>query len=85
MAYTISIDPAALREMKKLPAKVRQEVANAIDSLATDPRPSGSRKLSTSKNSYRIRVGDYRILYRIADRELSIIVVKVGDRKDVYR
>ena len=71
--------------MKKLPPKVRQDVANAIDSLATDPRPPGARKLSTSKNSYRIRVGNFRILYRIADRELSIIVVKVADRKDAYR
>jgi mRNA interferase RelE/StbE len=85
VAYAISIDPAALREMRKLPTKVRQDVASVIDSLAINPRPPAAKKLSASKSSYRIRIGDYRILYRIADRELSIIVVRVADRKDAYR
>lgn len=85
MAYRISIDPAALREMKKLVPKVRQEVANAISALAGDPRPEGARKLSGSKSSYRIRVGDHRVLYRITDKVLLVLVVKVGHRRDVYR
>jgi mRNA interferase RelE/StbE len=83
--YQISIDPAAMRELKKLAPKVRQEVSDAISALATEPRPDGVRKLSGSKNSYRIRVGEYRVLYRITDKELLILVVKVGHRRDVYR
>jgi mRNA interferase RelE/StbE len=85
VVYQISIDPAAMRALKKLTPKVRQEVGDAIDALATEPRPDGVRKLSGSKNSYRIRVGDYRVLYRVADRELLVLVVKVGHRRDVYR
>ena len=85
MAYRISIDPAALREMKKFTPKVRQLVADAISALADDPRPEGARKLSGSRSSYRIRVGEHRVLYRITDKELLILVVKVGHRRDVYR
>lgn len=85
MVYQISIDPAAVRELKKLTPKVRQAVSDAISALATDPRPDGVRKLSGSKDSYRLRVGDYRVLYRITDRELLVLVVKVGHRRDVYR
>ncbi|MDB4900716.1 MAG: plasmid stabilization system [Gemmatimonadetes bacterium] len=85
MVYEISIDPAALRQMKKLTPKVRQNVGDAISALATDPRPDGVRKLSGSKDSYRIRVGDYRVLYRITDTRLLVLVVKVGHRRDVYR
>lgn len=85
MVYRISIDPAAMRELKKLTPRVRQEVVDAIDALATEPRPDGVRKLSNSRNSYRIRVGDYRVLYRIMDKELLVLVVKVAHRRDVYR
>ncbi|MEO8561570.1 MAG: type II toxin-antitoxin system RelE/ParE family toxin [bacterium] len=85
MAYRLTIDPATVRELKKLDPKIRQTVASAINALANDPRPDGVRKLSGSKDSYRIRAGDYRILYRIADHELLVLVVKVGHRRDVYR
>jgi mRNA interferase RelE/StbE len=74
-----------MRELKKLTAKVRQEVGNAITALATEPRPDGVRKLASSKNSYRVRVGDYRVLYRITDEELLVLIVKVAHRRDVYR
>ncbi len=85
MAYRISIEPAAQRELSKLPIDMRQDVADAISALANEPRPPGVRKLSGSKSSYRIRVGDYRVLYTIADRILEVIVVKVGNRRDIYR
>ncbi len=74
-----------MRELKKLAPKVRQELSAAISALATTPRPDGVTKLSGSKNSYRIRVGDYRVLYRITDKELLVLVVKVAHRRDVYR
>ena len=85
MPYRISIEPAAQRELSKLPIDVRQNVADAISALANEPRPPGVRKLSGSKSSYRIRIGDYRVLYTIADRILHVIVIKVGNRRDIYR
>ena len=85
MAYRITIEPAALRELSKLPIDARQRVVDAISGLAAEPRPAGVKKLSGSTSSYRLRVGDYRVLYTIADRVLSVIVVKVGNRRDVYR
>jgi len=56
-----------------------------IQALATDPRPSGCRKLSGHDDVFRVRIGRYRVLYSIENRRLVIIVLKVGDRKDVYR
>ena len=56
-----------------------------IQALATDPRPPGCRKLTGLDDVFRVRVGRYRVLYSIEDRRLVIIVLKVGDRKDVYR
>lgn len=85
MAYRITIAPAAVRELAKLPIDARLAVADVISALAHEPRPPGVKKLSGSKGSYRIRVGDYRVLYSIADRVLTVVVVKVGNRRDVYR
>ncbi len=77
MSYRIMIAPAAVREMKKLDSIVGQQIADTISSLAMDPRPTGVRKLSGSTNGYRLRVGDYRILYQITDRVLLVLVLKV--------
>lgn len=85
MAYRIVIAPAAARGIKKLDGNARQGIAGAINMLAADPRPPGVRKLTGSTNSYRLRVGDYRILYQIADRVLQVLVIKVGHRRYVYR
>lgn len=85
MAYRIMIAPAAAREMKKLDRLVGQQIADTISGLALDPRPTGVRKLTGSTNGYRLRVGDYRILYQITDKVLLVLVVKVGHRRDVYR
>jgi mRNA interferase RelE/StbE len=85
VSYCITIASAAVRELKKLDARTRQTVADAISALANDPRPEGVRKLSGSKDSFRIRVGDHRVLYRIIDRDLVVLVVKVAHRRDVYR
>lgn len=85
MAYQIQIDPAAVREMKKLEGRRRQEIADVINALADDPRPSGAIKLQGSASSYRIRVGDHRVLYRITDRELLILILRVRHRRDAYR
>jgi len=65
--------------------KDRQRVSAAISALADDPRPHGSEKLSGAKDRHRFRIGDYRVVYGIGDEVLTVWVVKVGHRREVYR
>ena len=83
MTYRIEILPAAERQMRNLDPPVRRRVDTAIEALRDDPRPHGCKRLS-GRQEYRIRVGDYRILYEIADVVLRVLVVRVGHRRDVY-
>jgi mRNA interferase RelE/StbE len=82
--YRVEILPAVERQLRRLDSGARKRIDAAILSLAADPRPHGCRKLSGSEE-YRVRVGDYRILYEILDAVLRVLVVKVGHRRDVYR
>ena len=83
-SYSIRIKRSAARDIEALPLKDRKRVVARIQTLADNPRPVGSEKLS-AEDKYRLRQGDYRILYEIIDDELVITVVKVGNRRDVYR
>lgn len=85
MAHTILFKPAAAREFRKLPEEVKRRLKPKIDALANDPRPPGVEKLAGSETSYRIRVGDYRILYRIEDKALLISIVRIAHRREAYR
>jgi len=85
VAYTIEVAPTAERQIKALPKSIRTQIGRRIDKLAADPRPHGVEKIAGEENLYRIRSGDYRILYEINDQELLVLVVKIGDRKEVYR
>lgn len=82
--YNIEIKKSAVKEIKKLPPKDLKRILNAIEKLADDPHPQNSKKLS-AQEKYRLRVGDYRILYSIEDDRLVIVIVKVGHRREVYR
>ena len=83
--YKISIKRSAVKEIEAIPQKKeRQRIIRCIGQLAKDPRPPGSRKLS-GNDKYRVRQGSYRIIYSIENKELIVVVVKVGHRKDVYR
>ena len=82
--YGVKVTPSAARQMRKLPKVVRERIVEAIESLRSDPRPRGVRKLRGANDRYRIRVGDFRIIYEIHDRELAIVVVRVADRKAIY-
>ena len=83
--YKVSIKRSAVKEIEAIPQKKeRQRIIRRIGQLASNPRPPGSRKLS-GHDKYRIRQGAYRIVYSIEDKELIVIVVKVGHRKNVYR
>ncbi len=82
--YNIEIKKSAVKEIEHLPAKDIKGVLAKIHELANNPRPHGSQKLSNQER-YRIRYGNYRIVYAIEDDVLIVIVVKVGHRKDIYR
>jgi mRNA interferase RelE/StbE len=82
--YTIRVTPPAAKQLRKLPAEVRRRVRAAIDGLVTDPRPPGAAAMSGGAGLTRIRVGDYRVIYLIRDKELIVVIVKVGHRGDVY-
>lgn len=81
--FELVILPTVLKDLKKIPKKDVKKILLKIESLVDDVRPEGSIKLSGDEK-YRIRQGNYRILYRIEDEKLIITVVKVGHRKDVY-
>ncbi|MFO0828728.1 MAG: type II toxin-antitoxin system RelE/ParE family toxin [Phycisphaerales bacterium] len=84
--YELLIKPSAGRELARLGTKQdRQRIVTAIRGLAEQPRPVGCEKLAGADDLYRIRIGDYRVVYEILDAELVITVVKVGHRRDVYR
>ncbi len=84
--YTVEFIPSALRQFKKLPPAAQTQVQNVIDGLAESPRPHGSKKLHGKlKDFHRIDTGNYRVVYEIHDKVLIVVVVKVGDRRDVYR
>ena len=83
-SYSLEIKRSAAKELAQLPLKDRGRVVARIQALADDPRPVGAEKLS-GQERYRVRQGDYRILYEIEDQILRIMVVKIGHRRDVYR
>jgi len=82
--YEISVKKSAVKELEDIPKKELQKIINKIKSLSSDPRPQGSQKLS-HREQYRIRQGDYRIIYSVQDDELTVHIIKVGHRKEIYR
>ena len=85
MSYRIEIRDSVRKEVAAFPRRDQHRVMAAIASLAQEPRPLGVRKLSGPFEAYRIRVGDYRVVYQIADKVLIVYIVRVAHRKDVYR
>lgn len=83
--YLVIIKRPAEKELGKVPKCDAMRLAIAIDALAENPRPSGVKKLEASANLWRIRVGDYRVIYTIEDRIVTVTVVRIGQRGDVYR
>jgi len=83
-SYSLEIKRSAAKELAQVPPKDRGRIVARIQALAEDPRPVGAEKLS-GQERYRVRQGDYRILYEIEDQILRIMVVKIEHRRDVYR
>ena len=85
-SYRLQIKESAAKELESLGTKKdREKIVTRVNALATDPRPSGSEKLEGEDNKYRMRQGNYRIVYSIDDRNRVVVITKIGDRKDGYR
>jgi len=85
MTYRIEFVNQSAKQFRTLPVQIQEQLKAKIDALSTNPRPYGVTKLTGEDDLYRIRSGDYRIIYTIQDRQLLILVVKIGHRRDVYR
>lgn len=83
-SYSVLIKASAAKELERLPDKLRRQIAKRIQALADNPRPVGVEKLS-GEDLYRVRQGDHRIVYSIADAVLTVLVIRIGNRRDVYR
>lgn len=82
--YSVCFQPSVRKDFKRIPTADAARIMERIQALRDEPRPAGAEKLST-RERWRVRQGDYRIVYEIQDRVLTIWVVKVGHRRDVYR
>jgi mRNA interferase RelE/StbE len=84
--YRLEIKPSAAKELESLGTKKdREKIVARINAPASDPRPVGVEKLAGEENGYRVRQGNYRIVYSINDRKKLLVIAKIADRKDVYR
>jgi mRNA interferase RelE/StbE len=83
--YRIEISRTAERQLKKLNSALQRKVSAVILSLSIEPRPYGSKKLSGYEHLYRVRCGDYRIIYEIMNKKVTVTILKVGHRKDIYK
>ncbi len=84
-SYAVHYDPRALKELTKLDKSLARRIVKVVDALHADPRPSGARPLVGYPNLWRIRVGDYRVIYTIKDAELVVLALGVAHRRGVYR
>jgi mRNA interferase RelE/StbE len=85
MAYSIFLAPPAERQLKAFPQAVQMRLVKRLKGLQANPRPQGVKKLAGEDDLYRVREGNYRIIYTIRDKALIVLVLKIGDRKEVYR
>ena len=85
MAYRVEFTSRAAKELSALPSLMQKRMGARIDALMIDPRPPASRKLHAAEELYRLRVGDYRVIYRVQDKLVVITIIRIGHRRDVYR
>ncbi len=83
--YKIVVSTTAEKALKNIPNKDCQKILSVIQALSSNPYPSGCRKLSGEDSIFRVRQGNYRIIYDVQDKRLLILVLKIGHRKDIYR
>ena len=85
MKYIVRMESGARKVLDRLPSDLYTRMMRKLDTLEENPRPFGVEKLSGPEDLYRVRVGDWRIVYAIRDRELVVIVIRIGHRREVYR
>ena len=83
-SYNLQIKRSAVKELESIPRKDRRRVVRRVQALSGDPRPPRAEKLKGAE-LYRVRQGDYRVLYEVADAAETVTVIKIGNRRDVYR
>ena len=84
MSYRIVVAPSAVRQLRQLDRVAQRRVQAAIELVASEPRPNGAKKLIGGDGEWRVRTGDYRIVYELHDHVLLVLVVAVGHRSDIY-
>jgi len=84
MIYAVQFLETAVEELAKLPQEVQRQILKRIESLKTVPRPAGVKQLKGPEKFLRLRAGDYRLIYLIEGKHLVVLVVKIGDREDIY-
>jgi mRNA interferase RelE/StbE len=82
--YKVIVSKSAVKELSKLPYDVTTRIVKVIKELSANPRPRGSKKLKGGSNNWRIRIGDYRVVYSIDDEIMIADIRKVGHRKEIY-
>lgn len=85
MTHRIEVTPAAARQLRRLDPQARRRVQAAIELLATEPRPASATRLVGGTSAWRVRTGDYRVVYDSQDEVLIVLVIAVGHRRDVYQ
>ncbi len=85
MAYRVEVKPSAAKTLRRLDKPVQKRIAAKIEALAHDPRPPGCESIAGEPGLLRIRSGDYRIIYTANDKELLVLVIRIGHRGEVYR
>jgi len=83
MSWTVSILPAAAKQLARLDKTIGKRIGAAVTALGANPRPPGCKKL-TGVNAWRIRAGDWRVIYQIHDSRLIVLVIRVGHRREIY-
>ncbi len=84
MTYRITLAPAAARQLRKFDPQVRRRIQAALELLSSNPRPPAATQLVGGAGEWRIRTGDYRIVYEIEDEQLLVLVLRMGHRREIY-
>lgn len=85
MSYQVTLAPAAARQLRKIDPQARRRIQAAIELLAADPRPPSATQLVGGAGEWRVRTGDYRIIYDIHDQHLLVLVLGIGHRREIYQ
>jgi mRNA interferase RelE/StbE len=84
MTYSITLAPSAARQLRKFDPDARRRIQAALELLAVEPRPPAAIRLVGGSGEWRVRTGDYRIVYEIKDGQLLILVLRIGHRREIY-